>query len=756
MRRKVQYLSRVPMSAAEEKAAAEAAAAAAAAAKKSPKDKKVTKDAKEKSKSKDDAPQPEKESSDDDGKSKPENDPVKLSYKLQQRTELSKKVQRNFSVRMILLPVLAAVAVGFYKVKYEGLRLSTFSQRSLFATPLANSSIPLEMFDFAGNKYASDIVKINTRKLLTPDPSCAVPKILDTELAHVETALNHANTLRDENKVLLMLNAHNEGLYLEWTKETDCLHTLAETAAAALGADPDYFPNGLRLYNSMGLPITTAEELDVERLAYILIDFQIWVWPGIRVGYTRVVDNVQMKTISLSPLVFDCEGFFNLDEANAIIEHGSNRLSRSPVDSKDAVDGYHSDRTSHTAFLDDSEFTRSFRRRTASLARLPSPSFAERLQLVRYEAGQFFRKHEDYFESKDFLGKKNAALDDYKKWAHWAAVKINSLEDKSKLPEAFLPGGYLFPNVEDTVEWQLGWLNVFLEECKATNFFEDKADVEWGNWIIENTENRAQGIVEILLESKGYMLPYMIKAWEKKANLPELRYAFPKLPVSGVSHYFRWIRWAKERIEDLGDIVPENVRPDGIDYPSYRTTFQTKLAQFILEDYPVEKLAAKWGQQWADWLVENRYSNDVIIDGTRQFMPIFETAVESWTKRAGPKLFQYTMPKHMQHFEPNRFVTLFLYLNDVDEGGETVFPYSKERLVTNIQREGMDECSQGLAVPPTKLHMSLFYGQTWDNKLDPKSLHGGCPPAQGVKFGANSFTWNADADEGSQAWGFGG
>lgn len=96
---------------------------------------------------------------------------------------------------------------------------------------------------------------------------------------------------------------------------------------------------------------------------------------------------------------------------------------------------------------------------------------------------------------------------------------------------------------------------------------------------------------------------------------------------------------------------------------------------------------------------------------------------------------------HLHHFEPNRFVTVFLYLNDCPEGGETVFPYSKSRLVTGIKREGMDECSEGLAVPPTKLFASMFYSQTPLNEVDPASLHGGCPPHEGVKCKSHLFVF---------------
>ncbi|KAF0692857.1 Aste57867_16103 [Aphanomyces stellatus] len=666
------------------------------------------------------------------------------------------KKPQSSSLWIVLLVGLAAIGAGaaYGATKYTVEDLPA-SVRSLLG--VNESSVPAHLFRDVGDKYQSEIVKINTRKLLSPDASCAAPQVLSEAKEHVETALGHVADLRAADKVFLALNGRDDGVYVHWTKATGCLHALAATAAAALGADPDYFPNGLRLYDSMGEPIVTADQLDAARIAYILIDFQVWVWPGIRVGYTRVVENVKMTTISLSPLVFDTEGFFTLDEANAIIQHGMDKLTRSPVDSPEAQDGYHSDRTSHTAFLSDTQFTRNFRVRTANLARLPSPSFVERMQLVRYEAGQFFRKHEDYFSSKSFLGKKEIAVGQFKAWSNWAAAAIVELDDPSQLPPAFHPEtGAAFPKADDTHMWQVSVLEFFLEDHLETAYFADHADQAWADWLKENVENKATGIVDTLLQSKAYMLPDIIASWEKRVVeiAPSLHYTLPKEPPSAVSHYFRWLRWAKERVDDLGTQAPVHVRTDGKDYPSYKMAFQNRLVLYILKDHAPEQLVAVVGQEWADWLETNKDALDVLLDAMKTNPIFFDLAVAAWTKRAGPGLFDYDKPAYLQHFEPNRYVTLFLYLNDVDEGGETVFPHSKERLVTDIAREGMDECSEGLAVPPLKLHASLFYAQTPENLLDPLSLHGGCPPAQGVKFGANSFTWNADADEGSACWGF--
>ncbi|CAK4554224.1 unnamed protein product, partial [Aphanomyces euteiches] len=55
--------------------------------------------------------------------------------------------------------------------------------------------------------------------------------------------LGQADAFRRDNKVLMMLNGQNDGVVMEWSKHSgdNCLHSLTATAAAALGANPDYF-----------------------------------------------------------------------------------------------------------------------------------------------------------------------------------------------------------------------------------------------------------------------------------------------------------------------------------------------------------------------------------------------------------------------------------------------------------------------------------------------------------------------------------
>ncbi|RHY94196.1 hypothetical protein DYB26_010575, partial [Aphanomyces astaci] len=111
----------------------------------------------------------------------------------------------------------------------------------------------------------------------------------------------------------------------------------------------------------------------------------------------------------------------------------------------------------------------------------------------------------------------------------------------------------------------------------------------------------------------------------------------------------------------------------------------------------------------------------------------------------------YTLPLYVPHIPPQRFATLFVYVNSVDAGGETSFPFATSSHAVN--RSTMAECNQGLAVPPVALQAALFYVQTPTMEVDEMASHGGCPPrGDNVKWGANQFMWNADAEEGAAVW----
>ncbi|ETV98008.1 hypothetical protein H310_09309 [Aphanomyces invadans] len=328
-------------------------------------------------------------------------------------------------------------------------------------------------------------------------------------------------------------------------------------------------------------------------------------------GHTRVLDSsVTLMTLPLSPLVFDVADFFSAEDAESIISEGGQHMERSPVDGAEDGSDYEDPRTSYTAFLNDSALTRDFCRRTVRLTRLPCPACVERLQHVRYEEGQWFRQHEDYFDSMDFLNRNEL---------HWSIIPTP-----------------------------------------------------------------------------------------------------PRL--SGEAQYFRWLRWANERVAVLGADVPQAFQPAGKHFPTFSRAYQTTVLKWMIADVSRDDLTC--AVNGAGSIGSSRTRTRTLLELLAIFPDVFRVVAGVFAAIAGPA-FTYEISDIVKYQEAHRFVTLFMYLNDVEEGGETVFPYSKERLVTDIDRGAMSECSDGLA--------------TGTNDLDPKSLHGGCPPKKGVEYGANLF-----------------
>eukprot|EP00756_Hemistasia_phaeocysticola_P055014 Hpha_TRINITY_DN3092_c0_g1::TRINITY_DN3092_c0_g1_i2::g.138469::m.138469/K00472/P4HA; prolyl 4-hydroxylase len=101
---------------------------------------------------------------------------------------------------------------------------------------------------------------------------------------------------------------------------------------------------------------------------------------------------------------------------------------------------------------------------------------------------------------------------------------------------------------------------------------------------------------------------------------------------------------------------------------------------------------------------------------------------------------------HTDYFEPtmygghqssNRFLTVFLNLNDCEEGGATTLPRANGGRHPKDFREV--SCRSGAQIFPRKGSAVAFYGMRQDRSLDPFSLHGGCDVVKGEKW--SGPTW---------------
>eukprot|EP00931_Biecheleriopsis_adriatica_P086705 TRINITY_DN61317_c0_g1_i1.p1 TRINITY_DN61317_c0_g1~~TRINITY_DN61317_c0_g1_i1.p1 ORF type:complete len:423 (+),score=68.28 TRINITY_DN61317_c0_g1_i1:73-1341(+) len=86
----------------------------------------------------------------------------------------------------------------------------------------------------------------------------------------------------------------------------------------------------------------------------------------------------------------------------------------------------------------------------------------------------------------------------------------------------------------------------------------------------------------------------------------------------------------------------------------------------------------------------------------------------------------------------NRLATVFFYLSDVEEGGETNFPMAGGL----AQPRDFGDCSKGVSVHPKTGRIMIFYSQDASGRLDELSLHGGCEVKKGTKWSANKWIWN--------------
>lgn len=123
----------------------------------------------------------------------------------------------------------------------------------------------------------------------------------------------------------------------------------------------------------------------------------------------------------------------------------------------------------------------------------------------------------------------------------------------------------------------------------------------------------------------------------------------------------------------------------------------------------------------------------------------------------------------------NRYVTIFMYMNDVaeDEGGQTVFPYARDTVqpsddamhsaekTTSIRSSALtkgkdlfgdsgrweykltEQCYSSYSLRPRAMSAAMFYHQhPLTGSILPEAQHGACPVLGGEKWGANMWIWN--------------
>jgi len=183
-------------------------------------------------------------------------------------------------------------------------------------------------------------------------------------------------------------------------------------------SDYEFPPNPWKFFTAVGNPVETDEdlrELGRGAMLYLYTGGQ-FIWPGVRIGHKTHVPVpvmnhdgsagekiVELTTVSLRPTALVLSNFLSDDECAFIKQYARSRMQPSGLAMMDSSGDSRDVRTSTQTFMErnGSPQIRALEERAHNLTRLPY-DLGENIQVVRYEEGQKYGAHRDFFNPNDY------------------------------------------------------------------------------------------------------------------------------------------------------------------------------------------------------------------------------------------------------------------------------------------------------------------------------------------------------------------
>lgn len=282
---------------------------------------------------------------------------------------------------------------------------------------------------------------------------------------------------------------------------------MARSAALVLGATRNDVQRPLRLFTPGGRPIGDHDGAwDSSAVVHVLLENDVWVWPGIRVGMRWFVCGVELETLSLAPRVILVRNVTTPADARALIANGRSTMKRSSE--KHYSPGFENYRTSKTGSLSPQHgAAQRVQNFSQQIARVSSLMYVEPPQLLLYRPppeegafGDWYKGHHDLFHNyKPSTNKKLWA----ERWVEKALQQMSLLEPKR--PARTPPEQWSMIGKAHRVE--LAVCETLLRSSSSD--FSDQI----GAWIAENLARASTDLLQALLNHWPDLLPAAQRAW---------------------------------------------------------------------------------------------------------------------------------------------------------------------------------------------------------------------------------------------------